>query len=143
MHKVLCVEDEQDLREDLIEVLEDEGYEVASAANGAEALELLGVFTPDLIISDCMMPVMSGTEMLQKIRQEHAELAKVPFVFLSAHARKEQIERGMESGADAYLAKPVDYEDLLKQVEALLRSDNARDCPERPTGPKPVSEGGS
>jgi CheY-like chemotaxis protein len=122
MTKILCVEDETGLREDLVEALEDEGYEVAAASNGVEGLQMLVRFMPDLIISDCLMPVMTGAEMLQKIRREYPDFADIPVVFLSAHARKEEIEAGMEVGADAYMSKPVDYDELLVTIARILEN---------------------
>lgn len=120
MPKILCVEDEADLREDLVEILEEEGYEVATASNGSEGLRELARFNPDLIISDCLMPVMNGTEMLQAIRAGDPRLAATPIVFLSAHAQKSQIEAGIDSGAQHYLTKPVDYGALIEIVRRLV-----------------------
>jgi CheY-like chemotaxis protein len=120
MFKILCVEDEADLRQDLVEVIEEEGYEVAAASNGAEGLRELVRFKPDLVISDCLMPVISGAEMLRKIRTGCKDFATVPVIFLSAHARKEQIEEGIDIGANCYIAKPVDYTVLLRTIKGLL-----------------------
>jgi CheY-like chemotaxis protein len=125
MVRILYVEDEADLREDLAEVLVEEGFEVAVAVDGAEALTLLANFNPELIISDCLMPVMTGKDMLNTIRTEMPGFAKLPVIFLSANARKEQIEEGIEVGADYYLAKPVDYGQLLKAVNSLLHRKSA------------------
>ncbi len=120
MIKILCVEDEADLRDDLVEALDDEGYEVAVASNGAEGLQMLVTFKPALIISDCLMPVMTGAEMLQKIRSEYPAFKAIPVIFLSAHARKEQIEEGMDVGANAYMSKPVNYEELLATIAEIF-----------------------
>lgn len=125
MTRILCVEDEVDLRDDLVEFLEDEGFEVAAASNGAEGLEKLVSFKPDMIISDCLMPVMSGAEMLAKLRKEHPDFASTRFIFVSAHGEKQQIEKGLEVGADAYLAKPVSYESLLACITGLLEKESA------------------
>jgi CheY-like chemotaxis protein len=132
MIKILCVEDEADLREVLVEILEEEGFKVAAAANGAEGLQMLVSFEPDLVISDCLMPVMTGAEMLQKIRSEQPPFATLPVIFLSAHARKAQIEEGMEVGADAYVSKPVDYAELLTVIARL--TDPASASPPHPSG---------
>lgn len=120
MPKILCVEDEADLREDLVDILEEEGYEVATASNGGDGLRELARFNPDLIISDCLMPVMNGIEMLQSIRTGNPRLAATPIVFLSAHAQKSQIEAGIDTGAQHYLTKPVDYGELIEVVRRLL-----------------------
>ncbi|MGF1630825.1 MAG: response regulator [Kiloniellaceae bacterium] len=120
MFKILCVEDEVDLRQDLVEMIEENGYEVASASNGAEGLLTLVRFEPDLVISDCLMPLVSGAEMLRKIRTELSDFSTIPVIFLSAHARKEQIEERMEIGASRYLAKPVDHIELLRVIAEVL-----------------------
>ena len=125
MIRILCVEDEVDLRDDLVEFLEDEGFEVATASNGEEGLDKLASFKPDMVISDCLMPVMSGTEMLKKLRMGHPDSASTRFIFLSAHGEKAQIEEGLEVGADAYLAKPVSYDSLLACITELFEKDNA------------------
>ncbi|WP_193369705.1 response regulator [Pelagibius marinus] len=132
MVKILCVEDEAALREDLVEVLEEEGYEVAVASNGSEGLRLLTDFNPDLILSDCLMPVMNGIDMLQAIRSGQPRFATTPVVFLSAHAQKEQVEKGVGLGAQHYLTKPVDYSELVKVLRSLLeaRSREARGTPD-------------
>jgi len=120
MAKILCVEDEADLREDLMEVLEEEGYEVAVASNGGEGLHLLAEFNPDLILSDCLMPVMNGIEMLQAIRAGDTKAAETPIVFISAHAQKSHIEAGIETGAQHYFTKPVDYSELIRVIRSIL-----------------------
>ena len=119
MIKILYVEDESDLREDLIEELEEDGFEVAWAPNGAEGLKRLVSFRPDLVISDCLMPVMTGIEMFKEMRASYPEFASTPFIFLSAHAQKEQIEEGLGVGANGYITKPVDYAKLLKAIRAI------------------------
>lgn len=142
MTKILYVEDESDLREDLIEELEEDGYEVAWAPNGAEGLRLLESFNPDVVISDCLMPVMSGIELLQHIRASDSPLRATPFIFLSAHADRKHVEEGLGLGADGYVTKPVDYDTLVEKIEALckrepdallrtLRSDIGRRTAER------------
>jgi DNA-binding response OmpR family regulator len=123
MIKILYVEDESDLREDLIEELQEDGFEVAWAPNGAEGLRMLGTFKPDLVISDCLMPVMTGIEMFKEMRARYPDFASTPFIFLSAHAQKEHIEEGLGAGANGYLTKPVDYAKLLKAIRAICDED--------------------
>src|SRR3546814_162770 len=119
MISILYVEDEADLRADLIEALEEDGFNVAWAANGAEGLKQLARFRPDLVISDCLMPVMTGIEMFTEMRTRFPELDSVPFIFLSAYAQKEQVELGIGIGASRYITKPVDYEVLLAAIRTL------------------------
>ena len=118
--KILCVEDEDMLLQDLREELEDENYEVLMARNGHAALELLQNEKPDLIISDMMMPKMDGPAMLAHIRQSRPSLNDVPIIFLTAKATRDDIVQGKRLGVDDYLTKPVDYDLLLATVEASL-----------------------
>ena len=120
MARILCVEDEDDIRADIVEELMDAGHEVFAASNGLEGLEAVPAFRPDLIISDCLMPKMTGLEFFQALRRDLSDFADTPFVFLSAHADKSHVEEGMELGANAYLTKPVDFDRLLVIVNALL-----------------------
>ena len=78
MKKILYVEDEIALREDIVEFLEEEGYAVTVASNGQEGLKALPSVRPDLILSDCLMPEMTGVEMMRSIRREYPAFASVP-----------------------------------------------------------------
>ena len=120
MARILCVEDEDDIRADIVEELIDAGHEIFAASNGLEGLEAVPAFGPDLIISDCLMPKMTGPEFFQALHRELPAFAGTPFVFLSAHADGSHIEEGMALGADAYLTKPVDFDRLLSVVNSLL-----------------------
>lgn len=121
MHKpiILVVEDNLTLLEGLKDLLEIAGYRVATAVNGREALELLNEITPDLIISDIMMPRIDGYEFQSKVR-ERTELLGVPFIYLTARGGKSDIRLGKELGADDYITKPFDEEDLLVAVRSKL-----------------------
>ncbi|QGZ33489.1 response regulator [Stappia indica] len=117
---ILCIEDEKLLLEDLKEELQDAGYQVLTACNGQEGFDCLGQHVPDLIICDMMMPVMSGPELLARIRSELPRLTRVPFIFLTALATRDDIIQGKKLGADDYLTKPLDFDMLLATVEARL-----------------------
>jgi len=117
MVKVLYVEDEPDIRREISEELDDCGFTVVSAENGAVGLDVITGFKPDVILCDCLMPVMSGPEMLKKLRASYPEFADTPFVLFSAYADKSHLDEAAAAGATAYLTKPVDFE----QLEALLR----------------------
>ena len=123
MPRILYVEDESDLREDLIEELEEDGYEVAWAPNGAEGLRMLADFKPDLVISDGLMPVMTGIQMLEQMRASDSPFRSTPFIFLSAHADRAHVEKGLDVGADGYVTKPVDYSTLVEKIEALFKRE--------------------
>lgn len=118
---ILCVEDEVDLREVLVEEMHDAGYQVIEAADGEEALIVLQNTRPDLILCDIAMPRMGGYQLLQHIRAGHSELADVPFIFLSAQDQVEQIVSGKHAGADDYLVKPVNFDLMLATIDARLR----------------------
>jgi CheY-like chemotaxis protein len=111
MARVLVVDDEMDIRQALAEVLTDEGYQVASAADGAEALEQLHAFHPNLVLLDLMMPGMNGWEFraAQKVDPD-PDLASVPVVILSALGRDGVID------ADGYIQKPFELDELLTAV---------------------------
>ena len=111
--EVLVVDDDADIRSTLEEILVEEGYRVASAANGREALERLRVVRPRLILLDLSMPVMSGFEFREAQRAD-AELAKIPTVVMTAYDRMLEKTSGMQL-ADC-LAKPVRLDELLKVV---------------------------
>lgn len=116
---ILIVEDNVTLLEGLKDLLEIAGYEVATAENGREALEMLNDITPDLIISDIMMPRIDGYEFQAQVRKRQ-ELLGVPFIFLTARGGKADIRLGKELGADDYITKPFDEEDLLVAVRSKL-----------------------
>jgi putative two-component system response regulator len=116
---LLIVEDNDILREGLVEILTIEGYKVASARHGAEALEKLNSFVPDLIISDILMPVMDGYAFYRQLRTNKNWLA-IPFIFLTARAERIDILTGKDLGADDYLIKPVNRDELVSVVQSRL-----------------------
>ncbi len=116
---ILVVEDDFALLEGIRELLELSDYRVIPASNGIEALDLLNRYRPDLIVSDIMMPEMDGYEFHEKVR-ERVDLLTVPFIFLTARGEKVDIRRGKSMGADDYITKPFDDEDLLVAVGAKL-----------------------
>ncbi len=121
MTKILCIEDEAVLREDIVEELADAGYEVVQAANGRSGHTAILEHSPDLVLCDVNMPDMSGFELLTTLRENHTEHDDVPFIFLSALADRKDVIAGKRLGADDYLTKPVDFEMLLVTVESRLR----------------------
>ncbi|MEM9486992.1 MAG: response regulator [Cyanobacteria bacterium P01_F01_bin.116] len=124
MVKILIIEDEVEIRSNLVELLDLEGYDVVSADNGVTGL--LGAIenTPDLIICDVMMPELDGYDVLQALRQDPKTL-NIPFLFLTALADKGDIRRGMVLGADDYLTKPFTRNDVLTAVETRLQRQAA------------------
>lgn len=118
--KILIVEDEGALRENLVTLLTEENYEVLSADNGFTAEELALQHLPDLILSDIVMKGRSGYDLL-KILQEYETTKKIPVIFLSARVEREHIRIGMEMGADDYLLKPYRRDEVLSAIEARLK----------------------
>ena len=118
--KILVADDDQDVLAGIIDVLETEGFIVHSATNGTEAIAKVREFQPDLIICDVIMPIMSGYELLEQLKQD-ISLATIPFIFLTAHAEKDSLRLGMDLGADDYLTKPIDRQELLRAITARLQ----------------------
>lgn len=121
MTKILCVEDEVDIRQILMEELSDVGYEVLEAGDGREGLDVIIEENPDLVLCDITMPVMDGHSMLTALRDNHPDQADTPFIFLSALADREHILQGKSLGADDYLTKPVDIDMLIATIDSRLR----------------------
>jgi len=118
--KILCVEDEVGLRSDIVEELQDAGYETLESDNGEEGLKTILEDRPDLVLCDITMPGMSGHQLLTTLRENHPQFSTVPFLFLSALADRNDIVVGKDLGADDYLTKPVDYDILLATVRSRL-----------------------
>ena len=116
--RILAVDDEPDLRSLLRIFLQSKGFQVAEAASGQEAVEMVtGKPAYDLIIMDIMMPGMDGVEACRRIR----EISTVPMLFLTARSRLEDKQQAYGSGGDDYLVKPFAPSELLLKVESLLR----------------------
>lgn len=116
--RVLAVDDDPVILRLLQVNLAMEGYEIALAADGEEALRRARSFRPDLVLLDVMMPKKDGWQVCAELRAD-PELRDVPIVFLSARAQDADLRRGTELGADAYVTKPFDPLDLLELVEEL------------------------
>ncbi|NQV20598.1 MAG: response regulator [Rhodospirillales bacterium] len=124
MAKILCVEDEELIRKLVVEELADEGHETIEASNGEEGLAAIMKYKPDLVLCDVNMPGMGGYQLLTTLRENHPELADMPFIYLSALADRKDVIGGRKLGADDYLTKPIDFEMLLNSVETRLNQVN-------------------
>jgi DNA-binding response OmpR family regulator len=122
--KILVVEDNDDLRALLLDVLADADFEVMAARNGAEALELGHAFRPDAIILDLMMPVMDGPAFLERRRQTRW-LTAVPVLVLTAHQFVHRVLDGL--APTAVLRKPYDLDELISAVHALCDGETGRE----------------
>jgi len=120
MNKILIIEDDSQTRENLELILDMEGFNVRAAANGRTGLELARADRPDLVVCDVTMPELDGHGVLRELRGS-PQTADIPFVFLTAQGERHQQRAGMNLGADDYLCKPLDAEDLLAAVHARLQ----------------------
>jgi DNA-binding response OmpR family regulator len=118
--KVLVIEDEQNIRENIQEMLEAKGYIVRASKDGKQGVVDAIDFKPHLIVCDIMMPEMDGHMVLEYIRKTSI-VQNTPFIFLTACADKIDIRAGMNMGADDYLTKPFIFEELLEAIEARLK----------------------
>lgn len=118
MEKILIVDDENDIAELISDILEDEGYETTLANDGTSAIKLIKENNYDLILLDVMMPDMTGTEVCASIRNITAS----PIIFVTAKTNLTSKLVGFEVGADDYITKPFDNEELVARVKAHLRS---------------------
>jgi len=123
MYKILVIDDEKPLRDTIEEILRLNNFKVKTVASGEEGLQVLPIFLPDLIVCDIMMPGISGIELLAKIRKD-VNYGYIPFIFLSAKNKSEDLRAGMNIGADDYLTKPFRAADLLKAIEIRLKQYN-------------------
>jgi DNA-binding response OmpR family regulator len=120
MKKILVVEDERVLQKNIIKILRLEGFEVIGADDGASGVACARQESPDLIVCDVMMPEMDGYQMLKTL-QEDVNTALIPFIFLTAKTDRSDMRQGFEMGADDYLVKPFDADELLRAIEARFK----------------------
>lgn len=120
MSTVLIVDDDPSARETLIAMLESENYRLEIAKDGFQALQMIGHIRPDLILLDVMMPGMDGFEVCRRIRST-PQFAEVPILILTALDDRGSLLQGIESGADDFLTKPVDRQELVARVGTITR----------------------
>jgi DNA-binding response OmpR family regulator len=122
MPKVLIADDEPHIRllmEQTLEDLEDEGLEILLAENGAEALDSIKENTPDMVFLDVMMPKMNGFEVCSEVKN-NLKIPNVYIILLTAKGQEIDKLKGMESGADMYMTKPFNPDDIIKKVREIL-----------------------
>ena len=117
--KVLIVDDEPNIVTALEFLLKRSGYDVRLAANGAEALEQVETYRPDVVLMDVMMPIKSGFEVCQRMR-ERPELAQIKIVMLSAKGSEAEVSKGLSLGADLYITKPFSTQELVSTINRLF-----------------------
>jgi two-component system, cell cycle response regulator DivK len=119
MAKVLVVEDDEPIREMMVWRLTRAGYQVATAADGLEAVDLAGRETPDLVVLDMSLPGIDGWTAARRLR-EAAVTRETPIIALTAHALAGEREKALMAGCDEYETKPVEFARLVGKIEALL-----------------------
>ncbi|MGB3263537.1 MAG: EAL domain-containing response regulator, partial [Microcoleus sp.] len=124
MNKILVIEDDRVIRENILKLLKAEGFDVTGAENGALGLNAAVSSLPDVILCDVMMPELDGYGVLAALRS-HPVTATVPFVFLTGKAERSEMRQGMELGADDYLTKPFSKAELVGAVSSRLKKQAA------------------
>jgi EAL domain-containing protein (putative c-di-GMP-specific phosphodiesterase class I)/ActR/RegA family two-component response regulator len=124
MKKILAIEDEEVIRENILKLLKAEGFEVMGAENGMEGLSLAMSNPPDVILCDVTMPELDGYGVLAALRS-NSVTATIPFVFLTGKADRSQMRQGMELGADDYLTKPFTKAELVGAIASRLKKQAA------------------
>jgi two-component system alkaline phosphatase synthesis response regulator PhoP len=129
--KILIADDEQDILEIISYNLEKEGFEVITAKDGIQALELSKIHKPDLVILDIMMPYKSGIEVCNLLRML-PEFKKTPIAILTALSDESSHIKGLDSGADDYISKPISPKVLVSRINALLRRTQTENPDKKP-----------
>ena len=118
--KILCIEDDRETASLIVEELADRGFDVSVAYSGQEGLMAIMRATPDLVLCDISMPGMTGFEVLERLNEIAPRLGRIPFVFLTALADRDNELKGRRLGADDYVSKPIDFDRLAFIIEARL-----------------------
>lgn len=124
--RILAVDDSPDNLFLVQTILEDKGYQISLAENGLNALAQIEKSPPDLVLLDVMMPGIDGYEVTRRIRQNQARLGFIPILLITAHQQSSVVE-GLDAGADDFIRKPVDMDELLARVRSLLRLKHSID----------------
>ncbi len=127
-HRILVVDDEPNIVEVITMALKFEGFEVASAGTGREALDQVAAFRPHLIILDVMLPDMEGFDVAEKLGAQRSE---TPIIFLTARDDTSDKIRGLSSGGDDYVTKPFSLEELVARVRTILRRTGLAEAADR------------
>ena len=129
MKKILIIEDEPEMRRNLLTILKLEKFVALGAENGRAGIAMARQEKPDVILCDVMMPELDGHGVLQALRDDPATVT-IPFIFLTAKGEKRDVRSGMNLGADDYLTKPVAKADLLSAIHARLARQAQQATPE-------------
>jgi len=138
MKKILVIEDDKNVRENIKTLLNEEGYVVYSASAGDEGITIAKKEMPDLVVCDIMMHGKDGYAVLKEL-SKNSSTKSIPFIFLTAKVERSDLRLGMELGADDYLFKPFKSEELLKSIETRLKRADIFKAELSPTKEKPLS----
>lgn len=116
---ILVAEDQEHIRSLITYKLKNSGYSVVAVADGVEALKKAQEIRPDLILLDVMMPLMTGFEVLARLKQ-HEQLKSIPVLLVTAQSQEDEVLRGLELGADDYITKPFSPNELAARVKTVL-----------------------
>ena len=122
MARILLVEDNETIREMLLERLEYRGHDVLSASDGIEGVAVAQSERPDVILMDMSLPALDGWQATQQIKTT-AQTHSIPIIALTAHAIAGDRQKCLEVGCDAYVAKPIDFPQLLEKIQALSQKE--------------------
>ena len=117
--KILVVDDEMDIIQTVSMFLELEGYEVATAMDGEDALNMVHLLSPDLVVLDMMLPVMNGDELVSIVKNDE-KLKNIPVILITAFAQKRNEEIMSNAGVDFYMKKPFELDQLNNKIKELL-----------------------
>jgi len=120
MEKILIIEDNVDLAENIFLLLKEHGYDVLSCYNGESGLKSIIEFSPDLILCDIMLPDISGFKLLTELKKLDTGIPPI-FIFLTAKTQRDDIRKGMTIGADDYITKPFTYDELINSINTQFK----------------------
>jgi DNA-binding response OmpR family regulator len=125
--RILLIEDTEDLGENIRDVLRMEGFDVVWARDGQAGFNTYREINPGLIVTDIVMPLMNGLEVVREVRaaEKQANTSSIPIIILSAKATPEDQAEGLAAGANIYLKKPCSIDNLMKAVRSLITTDLA------------------
>jgi CheY-like chemotaxis protein len=119
MAKILVIEDNFEIRENTAEILQLEGHEVVLAINGREGIQAAKDQLPDIILCDIMMPEADGYTVFNELKKDKTT-EPIAFIFVTASAEQKEIRAGLDMGANAYIRKPFEHEELISAINACL-----------------------
>lgn len=121
--KILIVEDDSNISNLLFISLSGRGYDLYTASDGQEALERMGELKPDLLITDVMMPRMNGYQLVHTLTQERYDIPTPKIIILTSRTDEEDVKKGLKVGADMYIPKPFDVQEIPQRVKELLSGE--------------------